>query len=502
MSNNVASQLPPSKYNGRGMRGIRLARPNNNRESPIVTRPESTVASDFEDELEIDLFHEKLSALKAKSKRENHGNVETDAEIVKLEQEIDDKIAKKSDTSYSRAFEMLSLERTRSSKEQREEALGIIVQRLSAKYDPELYKQHDLEILNKAQFSGQTEEESTLAVRAFILEALLNVDESFDYLNETTLPALNKLLTDEDIPTQTRAAYITGYAALQYFVHIDNGGFGLDEKIEELKNVCLEVSTTNNSILTCSALLGIGLMLAAVESRNFAIKETLPDIVELLKDNDIDVRKTAGKVIALMYELYDFSEQQEGTTNEQENGGFGYTIPTVENDYLVSLLEGLVNEHVAKKDRVEHRTIFRKVLATVGARLVPLGPRQAEHANISANDNASSVISHLHFNSSKALPIRSWHQLLLTSALKWIYGSGLLAQVANNDVISTAVVEASNEAIKLGDNEFAGSGTNTPRNFLDGNDPNLSAKAVDKTIARNRDLKNQSLMESEYPVKS
>lgn len=500
----TSNQLPPSKYSGRVLRGNNVRLRPTNRESPIVTRPESTYASDFEDELEIDLFHEKLSALKAKSKRENHGSADTDAAIAKLEQEIDDKIAHKAETSYSRYFEMLTLERTRSSQEQREEALAGIVQRLTAKYAPDLYKLHDLETLNKAMLSGHSEEETTLGVRAYLLEALLNIDESFDYITSTSLPSLNKLSIDEDIPTQSRAAFITGYSVLQYFIHVGNGGFGLDEKIEELKNLCTENATAENPIVCCASLLGVGLLIAAVESRNFAIKETLPDIVELLKDGNIEVRKLAGKVVALMYELYDFTEQGAGTTNEQEYDGFAYVIPTVENDYIISLLETLVNDQgkpVAKKERAEHRTIFRKVLATVGVRLVPLGPRQAEHADISPEDNASHVISHLHFNASKALPIKSWHQLLLTSALKWVYGSGLLAQVANNDLIADAVIDASTEAIKITDNAFAVSGASTPKGFTDTLDVSQTAKAMDKNITRNRDLKNQAFMGSEYPVK-
>lgn len=450
--------------------------------------------------MEIDLFHEKLDALKAKSKRENHGNAGTDAAIVKLEKEIDQKIAHRAETSYSRFFEMLSIERTRSSQDQREEALRGIAQRLSSKYAPELYKVYDLEILHKAIVAGRSEEEITLAMRAYILEALLNVEQSFDFICATTLPAINKMMLDEGA-SQTRAALVTGYAVLQYFIHVDNGGFGLDEKIEEVLGITTEAAAAKDSLLTTSGMLAIGLMLAATVNRNFAIKESIPDVVELLKDDDIDVRKTAGKLIALMFELYDFSEQGNGTTNEQEFDGFAYTIPSIENDYLVTQLTDLINDQaksVPKREKSDHRSVFRKALITAEVRLQPLGPRQADHEQLTGDEVASGVISHLHFSPSKALPILSWHELLLTTALKWVYGEGLHTQIANNELITDAVVEASQEALRLADNDFVASGAATPRFGADAPDTLNTAKLMDKHISRSRDLKNRALMSEDY----
>lgn len=476
--------------------GVRLR--DSNKQSPMV---DSQTVSDAEDEMEIDLFHEKLNSLKAKAKKENHGSVETDVAIVQLEQEIDQKLAHHYETSYQRHFEILDFERSKSSQEQRDEALSGICSRLAAKFAPELFKLHDLEILNKAIFSSQTDEETALAMRAYILEAALDIENSFDYIISTTLPALEKAMTDEGSSVR-RASLITGFGVLEYFIHVDNGGFGLDEKIDVVLNIATESSTSNDSIVTCSALLAMALLMAATSSRNFAIKESIPDVVEMLKDDDIDTRKTAGKLIALMFELYDFSEQGDGTTNEQEFGGFAYTIPSLENNYVVSLLNDLINDTaktVPKREKSEHRSIFRKVLCTVEARLSPLQPRQAEYSLLSSGEYASKVISHLHVSSSKALPVSSWHQLLLSSALKWVYANGLHTQIANNDLIYNAIVEAS--ILNFGnDAEYVASGAATP---LFGEAPDLatSSKLVDKNIARNRDLKTQAFMESDFPVK-
>jgi hypothetical protein len=452
--------------------------------------------------MEIGLIKEKLTSLKTKAWEENHGNVKVDEAIVEIQNKLNDKLAERAVSSYKRNYEYLDGERSKSSIEQRESALRGITTVLAAKYDPELYKHYDLEILHNAISGAQSENELTEALRAYILEAALNIDDSFDFITGSTLPLLNRKLNDTtDESSVNRAAFITAYSMLQYFIHVDNGGFGLDEKIEELAGVASESSVDKDNTVTLAALLGVALLLSASENRNFAIKQVLPDIVELLKDDDLHVRKTAGKLVALAYELYDFAtEQGAGTDNEQEFSGFGYTIPNVENNYIVSLLEGLINESsrsVPRREKQAHRSIFRKVLVTVEARLVPLGPRQAEYANISSGDYASDVISHLHFNSSKALPVLSWHQLLLSSALKWVYGDGLQNHVANNELIYSAIVEASTETLNFSsDTDYVTSSVDPSAPiFGDAADVRtVSSKQVDKEIRANRAIKNREFL--------
>ena len=475
---------------------IRRSRPrSSNRDTPVLV--DSQTVSDAEDEMEIGLIKDKLTALKTKAKEENHGNVKVDEAIVEVQNKLNEKLTERAVSSYKRNYEYLDGERSKSSIEQREAALKGITSVLAAKYDPQLYKHYDLEILHNAIAGAQSEDELTEALRAYILEAALNIDESCDFITSSTLPLLNRKLNDTaDESSVNRAAYITAYSVLQYFIHVDNGGFGLDEKIEELVGVASESSVDKDNTVTLAALLGAALLLSASESRNFAIKQVLPEIVELLKDDDLHVRKTAGKLVALCYELYDFgTEQGMGTDNEQEFNGFAYTIPNVENNYLVSLLEGLINESsrsVPRREKQAHRSIFRKVLVTVEARLVPLGPRQAEYANISSGDYASDVISHLHFNSSKALPVLSWHQLLLSSALKWVYGDGLQNHVANNELIYSAIVEASTETLNFSsDAEYVTSNADPSAPIF--GDPSgvrtVSSKQVDKEIRSNRYIK-------------
>lgn len=498
----MSSSVPRAVDNiHRRAQRMRHSRPRTPRsDTPILV--DSQTVSDAEDEMEIGIFKDKLSALKAKAKEENHGNVKVDEAIVEVQKKLNDKIAERAASSYKRNYELLDVERTRTSVDQREDALRNITSVLAAKYDPELYKHYDLELLNNAISGSQSEAELTEALRAYILEAALNIDESFDFITGTTLPLINRKLNDTaDESSVNRAAYITAYSVLQYFIHVGNGGFGLDEKIEELVGVVSESSVDKDNTVTLAALLGVALLLSASESRNFGIKQALPDIVELLKHDDLHVRKTAGKLVALAYELYDFdTEQSEGTENEQEFGGFAYTIPNVENNYIVSLLEGLINEStrsVPRREKQAHRSIFRKVLVTVEARLVPLGPRQAEYANISSGDYASDVISYLHFNSSKALPVLSWHQLLLSSALKWVYGDGFQNHVANNELIYSAIVEASTETLNFSsDAEYITSSVeaSTPLFGNAGKASLSNSKQVDREIRANRDIKTRDLL--------
>jgi len=91
--------------------------------------------------------------------------------------------------------------------------------------------------------------------------------------------------------------------------------------------------------------------------KSFLFYAQMPKLVELLKDEDVDVRVTAGEVIALLFQI-----QQ----SEDENCAF---IP--ENMDLTELYEILQklsndsNRHKSKKDKQKQKSSFREIRNTI-----------------------------------------------------------------------------------------------------------------------------------------
>lgn len=402
-------------------------------------------------------------------------------------------------SSYQENFETLLRDRRSTSLEQRQDAVEKITLTLVSKYDSSLYSHGDIETLNKAVVTGRSTVEQTRAARALTIMALLDIEDTCEFLTETTLPYLEPVIVDEDQDASVRSCFVTCYAILLYYINLDNSGFGLEPKIEMLLSIATE-SSSENSIVSCAALLGLGLLTSVTASRNTVIEDSLPSITELLKDTDPDIRKTAGKITALMYELYDFEDQEEGTTDEDEYYGFKYGIETVDTSDLVRELSELIGESaksIARRTKSELRSVFRKVLSTIEARLVPLDSiREDDKEDRTDHEAAAETISHLRLSKTKALPIDTWNQLNLSSILKWLYGDGLHSHVANNPLVSESISNADSKHL----NRSKGRSTKIVADAsFDANESKFVNKKVSQkrevSIKKGRELKAQAQSE-------
>lgn len=474
------AQFKGNKHSSNSRNGSKKSTPASSKPG---SRAESRYQSDAEDdEFQVNKFAERM----------NVSALSQQLSAIQLEEESA-RVARK--TSYQENFETLIKDRRSTSLEQRQDALERITQTLANKYNPELYSNGDIETLHKAIVTGRSVVEQTRAARALVIMALLDIDDSAEFITETTLPALEPIFTDEDQESSIRSYLLTCHSLLLYYINLGASGFGLESKIEMLLNVANETST-EDSIVSCAALLGIGLLTSVTGSRNTVIEDTLPSIVELLKSQDSDVRKTAGKVIALMYELYDFSDQEDGTTDEDLYAGFKYGIDTVDNADLVYDLSELVGESaksIARKTKSELRSVFRKVLSTIEARLVTITEDLDRDDSLTDHEVAAEAISHLRLSKTKAIPIDTWNQLNLSSVLKWLYGDGLHTQVANNPLVGESIANAGSVHLERVSRNATTRGTaDTPFDSTDkvGNKKISQKREVD--IKKEREMKQQA----------
>lgn len=344
-------------------------------------------------------------------------------------------------------FEILTSDRRNTSQSMRQVALDRIIEGLASKYDPVLFSLNNLEVLTKCFTSGRTTQEIAQAFRAIALVSALELDDATEFLNESVLPHALSIIKHDERDQNLRASLITTYAIVQTFISFGSQGFGLDERATDLLDIANKYfSSDKSSYLCASAISAFGLLLLNIPSCNHLIEETLPEVVEFLKSDNVDIVNAAGKLVALMYELYDFTDQIEDADFEDTslpgNDGYRFCVPTVENSDLFDLINRLTKSaserHVTKEGKSERRSVFRKILSFLEVRLQIIDPKNAltEEGRELALDSS---IAQVRLSRTKSFPILTWSQLSLYQGLKWLYGSFVSTQLASNPAVKELV---------------------------------------------------------------
>lgn len=453
------------KRNSARPKGTRLGR--NQNSGPVSSVPSSRPQSDVEDEFERemnDFVEQLMSGTSTPRNIEDSAKLteEYDAAVMQYVNEAaeaDVPITKQSASSEARKtlgynvnYDILSKDRRHSSQSLRQSALERICSQLAAKHDPTMFKYSNLEVLEKSFSTGRTSQEIALAAKALTLLAALEIEDSVEFIQSKVLGPMLAIIVDDDRESALRASLATSYGLLQSFINTGSQGFGLEDKVSALLDVATASSTSaSQSVLTSSALLALSLVVGAIAARNNVIEEILPEIVELLKSNSGEVIISAGKTIALLYELYDFSSQYDETTYDDSSfagfNGYRFEIPTVDNSDMIDdirFMQDTSGSHLGKSIKQEQRSIFHKILSYLEVRLQVINSEKAltEEGRLLALDEA---IAHIRLSRAKAFPIATWGQLVLSQGLKWLYGNSLPTQLANNPLIVDLVKSAGPE---------------------------------------------------------
>lgn len=404
--------------------------------TPRTPNSHQSDIEDIDDEFQVLKFADRLNLSSlTKSLQEVADNKEKDAESAPKK------------LSYQEHFEMLVTDRRSTSLEQREISLDRIAQTLVNKYSPELYSHGDLETLNKAMTTARSVHEGISAARDLVIMALLDLDDSTELLQSSSIPYLKRRFSEnEEDETEDskslKAAFISAYALLLFFINVGSSGFGLDDEIESLTDLLSGAgSGEEDSILVSSLMFAIGLLTSVTGNRNTVIEDIAPIVVEFLKDDDSDIRQTAGKLIALLYEQYEFDPQALDETNPEAK----FEIPTLENQYVLSELDYLIGpagNTELKNNKSSVKSLLRKAYLLIESRITPQSDErrtQEEEEEILLD---SGHVSHIKLARNKYLPVDTWAQLILSTLLRWLYGEGLLTQIANNPTVIDGFSEA------------------------------------------------------------
>lgn len=487
-------------------KGTTVGRNASTNNSKNVSRTQSDVEDDFEREMNV-FVGKLMSGTSTPRNTEDNAKLteEYDAAVMKYVNKAAAATETKKTISYHVNYEILNMDRRHTSQSLRQSALERICSQLAAKYDPTMFKFADIETLENAFSTGRTQQEIALALKALTLLAALNIDESTEFIQSKVLSAAFKVFSDEDRDPIFRASVVTSYGLLQTFINTGSQGFGLEDKVTALLDIANSSSTSPDQyVLTCSALMALGLILSAIRARNNLIEQILPEITELIKSSNGEVINTTGKIISLLYELYDFSDQFDEKTEFSESdqgfGGYRFEIPTVDNKDLIYEIGGMVDtssSHLSKNIKQEQRSIFRKVLAFLEVRLQLIDPSKAqtEEGRLLAIDES---IAHIRLSRAKALPINTWGQLVLSGSLKWLYENSLSSHLANNPLIVDLIKELG--PADHPDHQIsaeAAYGLNLEAEYQDTAAAHeLSDRKRDDAIKKNRDVK-QAMLQGE-----
>lgn len=316
----------------------------------------------------------------------------------------------------------------------------------------------------------------------------LVTNEFYTYINKLLVEPATSIITN-----QNKAYIISGYVSLILVLHHGSSEFGIDDRILVLmdiaegytasstalkkqvetgdrehatfitdKNMDKRLINEANSkvaeeaLVSVTALHGIGCLLTLLPKGNFLnefVQDLMIRLIPLLdNDENRDIAKAAGRTIAVIYEKYDYSlEEDEEDGGAQFDEDYNVNSPYYEQEQLFAILERLLNlssKKVSKKDKKEVNSVFRNISNTVRTyvdpskrELVYKGTPEGLQLQSSTIDSSSIKLSKY-----KTLRINTWYSYIRLKHLRWCFSFGLHSQLLVNESIR--------DILKTPDNEY------------------------------------------------
>ncbi|KAG7831025.1 hypothetical protein KL920_001616 [Ogataea angusta] len=268
----------------------------------------------------------------------------------------------------------------------------------------------DLESLISFVKAARSGLEFVLALRSAVAYIASDSDEVATVAVESLFPVLLDIIySSEESYEGIRSSCLIAYASLLLVIYNESHCYGLENSVETLMELAEGFSagslTENDEDIVVNALNAVGVVVSllykAGRDVNTVIQDNVPLLMNFLAEEFTKkVQKTAAVVIALMYEVFDYDDEEE---------------PYHDLDDLKSILTQLVrysSKKVSKKDKKESRSIFREVLRSI---------EKEEHEG----EEETEVLSRFRLSGSKTLPITSWFEYIRLLHLRYIFGSEL-----------------------------------------------------------------------------
>jgi Interferon-related developmental regulator (IFRD). len=341
----------------------------------------------------------------------------------------------------------------------------------------------------------RTETEFLYLYRSVISIILSNIEDFSIFVTSEFLSHLQALVVDPasgTISNQNKAHIISGFVSLTLILCNGSSSFGIDDRVlwlmeiaegysvsavelkkkvesgerdhstlfdknEDKRLVAEAYDTVSAEISVATAALhGMACLLTLIPRGDFLneIVENLMFKLVPIVDNDEnrEISKAAGRVVALIYESYTYGED-----DDEEDHEYNSNSPYYEQEQIFSIFERLTNlssKRVAKKDKKEFNSVFRTILQTLEV-YVDSEKRESIYKKSPAGVELITTImdsTYIRLSKYKSLPINSWYLYARLRNLKWCFSFGLHSQLVANETIRDCLVEPESE---YGDsNEF------------------------------------------------
>lgn len=347
-----------------------------------------------------------------------------------------------------------------------------------------------VQALIKVFMSGDYRSSSEFSLLYRCVIALLVSDiEEFSGLASSEFQAhIAKLVYDppsQCITLENKSNLITGLVGLLLILHNGSGAYGMDDRVKWLlhdvadgyaqSSITLSKQvdkgeTDHNTFITdktgdaaiiseatsranheadvaVSAIHGAGCLLTLMNRGEYlnefiSSDEIIGKLVDLLDNGEnIEISKAAGRVIALIYEVYTYDNEAED--EDETDQDYNYNAPYYEQESLFQIVKRLGNlsaKKVGKKDKKNVNSIFRDIANTL-ENYTTKANRLEIYKKSEQGLELLSQSTHIKLSRTRSLPINSWYLYLRLIHLKWCFSFGVHAQLVANDTIRDVLRE-------------------------------------------------------------
>lgn len=335
----------------------------------------------------------------------------------------------------------------------------------------------------------RTETEFLYLYRSIIALIASNIEDFGDFVTSDFLERIVYLIEEPAtsiITNSNKANLVIGYTSITLILQDGAGYFGVDDKIKWLIDLAEGYSKSTHSLkeqlasgdreystkiedknmdkvliseaqqkvdaeaMVCVYIIqGIAALLSLLprgDYLNEISEDLMTKLVPLVDDEANDISKAAARAIAVIYELYDYSINDDEDDEESGDTEYNSNAPYYEQEYLFSIFDRLANlssKRVSKKEKKEVHSVFRSVGNTVTAYANKESREAIQKRTEEGKEILNSIMDSTYIRLSKyrSLPINSWHLYSKLRQLKWCFSFGLHSQLVCNDTIKDILNE-------------------------------------------------------------
>ncbi|GME91097.1 unnamed protein product [[Candida] boidinii] len=385
----------------------------------------------------------------------------------------------------------------------------------------EIINENDLNYLISFIKASRSEWEFILALRATVAYACSDIDEIATTVMESLFPYLLKKISPtsntenitatsststnisslpstsggDEVSSFIRSSCIMAYGSLALVIMDGSGCAGIEEVGELLMDVIDGYSNSdttkksngnqdpNNNTdsddydiqVVVNSLNTIGVILTLMfKGRNSTqglddfIQDNLSRVLPLLETGvNPSIQKSAARLTALMYEVFDYQDDYESGYTEDDDDDNSLE-PYYDIDEVLNTINQLIrnsSKKVSKKDKKETRSVLRDVSKTIERYSTKEKRKKifkSEKSEIDDDDdNNQLILGRLKLSKNKTFPITSWFQHIRIFFLRWIFSSGLHSHLANSKNSEIR------ELLEVNDERYSGAGGKGNTSYYD-----------------------------------